>query len=235
MSRVLAFDVWGQYGHFRKIYTTTSPLTYSIPPRTAVTGLIGAILGLDKTLYLRHFSKQDAEIAIRLLNPVKKMTLSENLIDTKKAGRMMNVIRQRTQIRIELLKDPRFRIYLRHSDQTLMEKLTKYLEEHRSVYTPCLGLSEHIANFRIAGVHKAEDVLGEEKIQAVTVVPENKIKEMEFEVDLEYVQENMPNEMNSDRVVIEYTSVILEQKARPINALVSDPVRLDSGECIVFL
>jgi len=235
MSKLLAFDFWGQYGHFKKIYTTTSPLTYSIPPRTAVTGLIGAIIGLDKTEYIRHFTKQDAEIAIRLLNPVKKVTLSENLIDTKKAGLMMNVIKQRTQIRIELLKDPRFRIYLRHSDQTLMEKLTKYLEEHRSVYTPCLGLSEHIANFRMAGTHEAEDVLGEEKIQAVTAVPENKIREMEFEIDLEYVQENMPNEMNSDRVVTEYTSVILEQQAQPIKALVSDHVRLDSGECIVFL
>ena len=235
MSRVLAFDVWGQYGHFRKIYTTTSPLTYSIPPRTAVTGLIGAIIGLDKTEYIRHFTKKDAEIAIRLLNPVKKVTLSENLIDTKKAGRMMNVIRQRTQIRIELLKDPRFRIYLRHRDRDLMETLTKYLEDHRSVYTPCLGLSEHIANFRMAGVHEAEDLSGEEKIQAVTAVPENKIKEIEFEKDLEYVQENMPNEMNPDRVVTEYTSVILEQRTRPIKAFVSDAVRLDSGECIVFL
>jgi len=235
MSEALAFDVWGQYGHFRKIYTTTSPLTYSIPPRTAVTGLIGAILGLDKTEYIRHFTKEDAEIAIRLLNPVKKVTLSENLIDTKKAGPMMNVIRQRTQIRIELLKDPKFRIYVRHSDRDLMENLTKYLEEHRSVYTPCLGLSEHIANFQLAGIHEAEDISSEEKIHAVTAVPEDKIKEIEFEKDLEYVQENMPNEMNPDRVVTEYSSVIIEQRTRPIKAIVSDAVRLDSGECIVFL
>jgi CRISPR-associated protein Cas5h len=235
MSEVLAFDVWGQYGHFRKIYTTTSPLTYSIPPRTAVTGLIGAILGLDKTEYIRHFTKQDAEIAIRLLNPVKKVTLSENLIDTKKAGAMMNVIRQRTQIRIELLKDPKFRIYVRHSDRELMEKLTEYLEGHRSVYTPCLGLSEHIANFQLTVIHESEEASCEEKIHAVTAVPEDKIKEIEFEKELEYVQENMPNEMNPNRVVTEYSSVILEQRTRPIKALVSDAVRLDSGEFIVFL
>lgn len=235
MNEVLAFDVWGQYGHFRKIYTTTSPLTYSIPPRTAATGLIGAILGIDKTEYIRQFTKKEAEIAIQLLNPVKKVTLSENLIDTKKAGSMMNIIKQRTQIRIELLKDPNFRIYLRHRDQNLMEKLTKYLEEHKSIYTPCLGLSEHIANFSMVGIHEAEDISGEEKIQSVTVMPENKIKEMDFEVGLEYVQEKMPNEMNQERVVTEYISVILEQKARPIKALVSHPVRLESGECIVFL
>lgn len=235
MNEVLAFDVWGQYGHFKKIYTTTSPLTYSIPPRTAVTGLIGAILGLDKTEYISHFSKKDAEIAVRLLNPVKKVTLSENLIHTKKAGRMMNVIRQRIQIRVELLKDPRFRIYLRHNDQSLMNKLSGYLEDHRSVYTPCLGLSEHIANFCKAGIHEAEDIGGEKKVQVVTTVPEDKILDMEFEKDLEYVQENMPNEMDADRVVTEYVSVILEQQGRPIRAVVSEPVRLDGGEYIVFL
>ena len=235
MSKVFAFDVWGQYGHFRKIYTTTSPLTYSIPPRTAVTGLIGAILGLDKSEYLGHFKKKDAEIAIQLLNPVKKVTLSENLIDTKKAGSMMNIIRQRTQIRRELLKDPKFRIFLRHQDKDLLDNLIENVEGHKSVYTPCLGLSEHIANFNISGVHEAENISGEKNIQAITAVPEKRIVDLEFETDFEYVQERIPNEMSPDRVVTEYTSVIFEQKTRPITALIRDPVRLEDGEYIVFL
>ena len=72
MDKVLVFDIWGEYAHFRKYYTTTSPLSYSIPPRTAVTGFIGAILGLGKEKYLKHFTKKQAFIAVRLLNPVKR-------------------------------------------------------------------------------------------------------------------------------------------------------------------
>ncbi|MEW6070945.1 MAG: CRISPR-associated protein Cas5, partial [Candidatus Thermoplasmatota archaeon] len=42
----LVFTIKGQFAHWRKWFTTTSPLTYSFPPRTAVIGLIGAILGV---------------------------------------------------------------------------------------------------------------------------------------------------------------------------------------------
>jgi CRISPR-associated protein Cas5h len=232
---VLAFDLWGPYGHFRKIYTTTSPLTYSIPPRTAVTGLIAAILGIDKNEYLKHFSKEDANIAIQILNPVKKVTLSQNLIDTKTAGKMMNEIKQRTQIRFELLKDPKYRIYVKHSDAGLMKKLTDYVKEHRSVYTPCLGLSEHIANFSLNDLYESENFDTDEIIRIATVIPEKRIKEIKIEDDFEYVQENLPNEMTPKRVVTEYSSIILEQNTRAIKASVENAVKLDNGDHIVFL
>lgn len=231
----MAFDIWGQYGHFKKIYTTTSPLTYSIPPRTAITGLIGAILGLDKTEYLHHFAKRDAKIAVQVLNPIKKVTLSENLIDTKKAGPSMNRIQQRTQIRVELLKDPKYRIYISHNNEELMQKLIEFIEAHKTVYTPCLGLSEHIANFSMNGVYEADKIDANDMIRVCTVIPENKITEMEFETGFEYVQENLPNEMNPDRVVTEYASVLIEQKTKAIKASVKNPTQLENGDHIVFL
>jgi len=235
LKEVLAFDIWGQYGHFKKIYTTTSPLTYSIPPRTAITGLIGAILGLDKTEYLNHFSKKDADIAVQVLNPIKKVTLSENLIDTKKAGPSMNRIQQRTQIRVELLKDPKYRIYLSHNSEELMRNLIEFIEEHKTVYTPCLGVSEHIANFSMNGVYDADTIDTEDMIRICTVIPENNITEMEFETGFEYVQENLPNEMTTDRVVTEYASVIIEQKTQAMKASVKNLTWLENGDHIVFL
>ncbi|WP_231717005.1 CRISPR-associated protein Cas5 [Desulfosarcina ovata] len=51
MTRVLAFKLWGDYGHFRKYYTTTSPLTFEFPPPTSVVGIVSAIIGLDKEQY----------------------------------------------------------------------------------------------------------------------------------------------------------------------------------------
>ena len=83
MDKILVFDVWGEYAHFRKYYTTTSPLSFSIPPRTAISGLMGAIIGLSKDEYLKYFSKEQAQIAVRILNPIKKVRLAENLINTK--------------------------------------------------------------------------------------------------------------------------------------------------------
>ena len=86
MDSVLVFDVWGEYGHFRKYYTTTSPLTFAMPPRTALSGLIAGIIGLDKTEYLKYFSKQNAQIAVRNPFPYKKSKIFGEPYRYKKCG-----------------------------------------------------------------------------------------------------------------------------------------------------
>ena len=50
----IIFDVYGEYGHFRKFNTTTSPLTYSIPTPSAIFGLLGAVLGIEREDLVVH-------------------------------------------------------------------------------------------------------------------------------------------------------------------------------------
>lgn len=235
MERVLAFDLWGDYAHFRKHYTTTSPLTFSIPPRTTLCGLLAAIIGLDKTEYLRHFSDEDAHIAVQLLNNVKKITLAENLIDTKKAGKMMNKIKQRTQIRFEFLKDPKYRIFVHHQDESIYLKLKEMLKSHKTVYTPCLGLSELLANFKYVKEYNVEAVETECETEILTALPKKNLIELSFQEDYEYLSETMPRNMLPDRTVTEYSPVIFERKTRSVKARVNQFVRLESDEAITFL
>ena len=142
MDKVLVFDIWGDLGHFKKPYTTTSPLSYAFPPRTTIAGMISAIIGLDKNEYADHFTKPISNIGIRIINPVKKIRISQNLIDTKTA-KLFSKIRQRTQIRIEFIKDPKYRIYFQHQDTSLFKRLNVLLKGHESVYSlisrPCQG------------------------------------------------------------------------------------------------
>jgi CRISPR-associated protein Cas5h len=235
MGKVLVFDVWGEYAHFRKYYTTTSPLTFSIPPRTSLSGLIGAILGYGKEDYISQLSKSNATIAVGLVHPVKKMRLAENLIDTKKAGRHMNKISQRTQIRFEFLKDPWFRIFFSHKDHEIQSRLKELLCEHKCVYTPCLGLSEHIADFRYIGEVEAVQEVPNGYEYIASAVPEKRVLDMVYEDDGEYISETMPVEMAPDRSVIEYASIIFERKARCIKARVDSCLHLETGERIVPL
>ncbi len=76
----------GRLPHFRRFYTTTSPFLFLFL-RTALCVLIGAIIGLEKedNDYLNYFSTESAHIALKLLNPIKKAIIAENLIDTKTA------------------------------------------------------------------------------------------------------------------------------------------------------
>ncbi len=119
---LLIFDIKGEYGHFRKYNTTTSPLTYSIPTRTAIVGILGAILGMEREIrdsqypegaepVQEFFSKEKAGIAVQIINPVKKENIGFNLINTKKS--FYDLTRAgRTQVNFELLKFPHYRIYL---------------------------------------------------------------------------------------------------------------------------
>jgi len=235
-ERVIVFDVWGDYAHFRKNYSTSSPLSYSFPPRTALSGLIGAIAGLDKLDYFSWFFRDNAMIGCRIMAPVKKVRIGENLIDTKTALKM-HLIKNRTQIRFEFVKDPKYRIYFSHSDEKFYEKVEEMLSSHQSVYTPCLGLSEHICNFEYVGEY--ERMAAGEEIQEIdSVVPGKFIQETEFEEGKEYFSEVMPCEMGKAREVTDYREILFERNGKSIRAKASGLWVLENGgssERILFL
>jgi CRISPR-associated protein Cas5h len=232
-ERVIVLDVWGDYAHFRKIYTTSSPLTYSFPPRTALSGLIGAIVGLDKEDYFRHFLRKDAKIGCKILEPIKKVRIGENLINTKSAIQM-HLIKNRNQIRVELVKDPRYRIYFTHTDEDLYNNLKSLLANHQSVYTPCLGLSQLICNFCFVGEFGLKSP--GEGIQTIdSVVPGRCLIRTEFENKKEYFSETLPNEMNESRVVTDYSEILFERNGKGIKAEARGIWEVGNGDRIVFL
>ena len=162
--KILGFDIWGDFGHFRKFYTTTSPLTFSFLPPPTIAGILGAIYGTDKNTneYLRVFGYDKCRIAIQILSAVKKVRMGLNFLETKGTNLKLPMsdknLAPRTQIRTEFLKDPRFRIYVRHEDNDVFDDLCKNIKEHLSVYTVSLGLSELLADFTYVGLYDYEHV-----------------------------------------------------------------------------
>jgi len=177
--------------------------------------------------YLRYFALDKAKIGLKLLNPVKKIRIAENLIHTKDAkGIGMNLITTRAQIRFEFLKDPKYRIYFWHSDNELYNKLKNNLVEHKSVYTPCFGLSENIANFNFVGEIDAELKEPNEKILIHSVLPAEKVTDKEginFDFSGEYFSLRLPTEMNQERVITKYSNVLFERNGNPIEANMKEP------------
>ena len=72
--KVVVFDIWSSYGYFRRPYTTTTSLTFNFIPRSAVEGIIGAILGISN----RDLASKLAEskIGIGILNAIRKIPFS---------------------------------------------------------------------------------------------------------------------------------------------------------------
>lgn len=235
MNKILVFKLWGDYAHFKKFYTTTSPLTFEFPPPPTLFGIISAVIGLDKTEYLNHFQNPDEfKLAVRIINPVKKVRWTENLIDTK---HHFWRIKNRTQIRTEFLKDPAYMIYFRHNDPFIYDRLKEKLLSHHSVYSICLGLSELLANFEYIGETEIESVLSEQEIDLLTVLPESYLRDetsIHFEGNREIFKINYPILMQPNRIVNKREDILFERNGRPITCILKKSWKTEAGEHLVF-
>lgn len=222
-SDVLVFDVGGDYAHYRKFNTTTSPLTYHLPPRPALAGLLGAVLGVlretapgrfaaDVTPVNELFHPDRCALAVRLLHPVRKTQMAFNLLDTKKS--FYNV-EQRTQIEFELLKDPKFRIYVALTDAALQQELTARLRDRNFHFTPYLGLAQLLGQVTYRGSFPAEVRSGGDapvRIQsAVNLSRLGGDQPVRFEDNGFYSLDTFPNAMNRHRVVEDYAEILVER------------------------
>ncbi|MGM0472003.1 MAG: type I-B CRISPR-associated protein Cas5b [Bacillota bacterium] len=234
MNKLLVFDIRADYAHFKKYYTTTSPLTFAIPPKTVLYGVIGAILGLDKQEYLNYFQSGQCRIGIEIRKPIKKTRINLNLIDTKKAD-LMSRIDTRTQIKTEYLKDVEYRIYFWHQDSQIYNRLKQNLSQHKSVYSVALGLSENLADFEFIGEYEVDKIKdNQDWVDIVTVlrIDEDYLNQGDIDFscgDREYYTDKVAVEMKLDREVIDYGQILFESKAQSIKAKPSEYYQLDNG------
>lgn len=236
---VLIFDLYADFGHFRKIYSTSSPLTYSIIPPTAFYGIVGAIIGLEKNEneYLQYVNHHTVKFAVQLLHSVKKIRIGLNHVNTKGDIWIPKQRREgaRTQIRTEFLRFPKYRCYVHMKDSSLFAKLIEYVQHHKNVYTVSMGLSECLAQMEFVSVENFEQRIGGEMTQIVTAIPERVLKKLEVEFGKQYLKERLPIHINSERVVSLYDEVLFEANGQPIVASVDSYWTDRRDTQIVFL
>ena len=214
-------DVWGDYGHFRRIYSTTTPLTYPIPPRPTIIGIFGAMLGLSRKDYGTLLAPDRVDIAIQVLKPVVTTRMTIKLANPKKSpGNMWNLIVEHQLINFEFVKWPRYRFYLRFKDASLKETFEQYVPHHKSVYNPSLGLSELLANFQWIGEHEVVQVLNDGsqdtmEINSVLPLHHPGIKVLP-KPDYHYITERLPRVLSPERIITEFHNVILEANGKPL-------------------
>jgi len=160
---IVVFRISGKYAHFRRPYTNVSSLSYPFPPRPTIAGLLGAILGIQKDKVAEVFDEKKLKVAVVIEKQLKTVTHVTNFrqdgiggIDYSikkpkkswKPKELKNVPKynEATQIPMELLRNPSFLIYVHLDDNSMFSELVSRLETNRFVYTPCLGLSEFLAN-----------------------------------------------------------------------------------------
>jgi len=250
-KEILIFDISSEYGHFRKYNTTTSPLSYSIPTRTAISGILGAILGMEREVadgvypdgavpVQEFFSKANSNIAVQVIYPVKKENVAINLINTKtsfydlsKAGR--------TQIEFELVKDVKYRIFFSlNENESVFNELAERIKLKNHHFSPYLGLAQFTALVDFVDLKQGELIenTGKQFIEINSAINLSKIKEeqpVDFDYSAMYSANNMPIEMNRNREVQEYSEVLIEKNGLPVKAKVENYYRIKGYGNIIFL
>ena len=250
-KEILIFDISSEFGHFRKYNTTTSPLSYSIPTRTAIAGILGAILGMEREVadgvypvgaipVQEFFSKVNSDIAVQILNPVKKENVAMNLINTKTS--FYDLTRAgRTQIEFELVKNVKYRIFFAlNNNQLMFNELAERIKTKNHHFSPYLGLAQYTATVDFVDIKQAElmENRDESYINFITAVNLSKTigeQPVEFDYSAMYSANNMPIEMNRNREVQEFSEVLIEKNGLPVKAKVKDYYKIENYGNILFL
>ncbi len=236
-GKVVLFDIWSPYGYFRRHYTTTTALTFNFIPRSALEGVVAAIIGLRSEEY--HSKLQGAKIGLNIINEVKKIPFSTMHTHSDFWAEMQAYLEAKPRLgkdfhgraSLELLVQPQYRVYFNHPD--FNNELVNNLKEHQTVFTPYLGTSSMIANFDFV---EYVDYTTQRKNMAemFSIIPfSGKIPDIIIEKDkLFAIEQNLPISLNENRELTGTYSALYSPKGEKIKVRNMDVnvIRLSTGE-----
>lgn len=219
---VVVFDIWSSYAYFRKPYTTTTALTFNFIPRTAIEGVIGAILGISSKDLSSRLG--NSRIGLGILNEIHKIPFSTMHIHSDFWDEMRVYIystpritkkNYHARVNMELLVNPKYRIYF--SDMEFSKNLDHAIRNHQTVYTPYLGTSTMIANFEYIGTFDYI-VKYKETADISSIIPySEKIPSLVIEKNKLYaIEQNIPGRISEDRELLSSFSALYSPNAEPI-------------------
>ncbi len=239
---LINFRLNGRFAHFLRADASASALSYPIPPRTVILGIMGAVLGLPKDTPQVVLEPANIAISGKLpkthwhraklrKNPpallprvIKKTQKSDKRTKPEKA----------TLIRQEWLIDPNYSIWV-SIPEPYHSELKKRLYNRQWYFCPSLGISEMIADIEYLGADECSPLPnGIHEIHSVFPQEPGTIDiEKVFERRLSIHLLQMPRTVTPDRV-FSHCSYITERNAMPIPVETENAYRTEN-KMLMFL
>jgi CRISPR-associated protein Cas5h len=177
---VVSFTYAAKFGHFLRAEANANGVTYPVPPRTTLLGLVGAILGLEKDTPQEVL--KDAHLAVGGSLPrrfwhktnVRKDPPAALPFQVKATDKGTSSEQRTFRFPQEWLWRPSFRVWANLPDP-YQGQFARRLRDRRWHFGPCMGLSEMLADLTEVATYSAELLpLGTYHIQ--TVSPQESIR-----------------------------------------------------------
>ena len=170
--RAIQFEVGGRYAQFRKPETNNNPLTHDFITKTALLGLMGAVLGLERMSEMRALFPilcADLRYGVSVQNPVKKESWGFTLRSASAyfPNYSKRTITDRAPKQMEFLRDPQFLVTLALCDECearsrqIFEDFAAHLQNEEAHFTPVLGLHNCPAHLEWRGFLEAQTANGQ--------------------------------------------------------------------------
>lgn len=237
---VVAFTYSAKFGHFLRAEANANGVTYPVPPRTALLGLVGAILGLEKDTPQQLLAEAHLAIGGELpkrfwhKTNVRKDPPAPLSFRVKAKDKGSSSEQRNFRFPQEWLWRPRFRVWAALPEPHHLN-LAARLQDRRWHFSPCMGLSEMLADLCDVTPGEAEQLPpGVHPIH--TVAPQQSVEidtEKACEEQLTLQALRMPVSSTADRVFT-HRAYWLEVRGRPF------PARTDlawkcGSEVVIFL
>ncbi len=211
---ILSFKLYGRFAHFRKFYTNASSLSYLVPPRTVIIGILGSLLKLPRDSYYEIFNENSCKISVAIAEGtvIKKITQSINMLHDsyfrylcQGRGKFKSI---HSQCKLELLySEPGSPIeYIVYLSMPPGDKYYRQLEQHIRSNVPgygiYLGQRQFRANIEFINRYSEKDTrfIGEAEILDSICLHENVISFLDND-EVNIVIEQIPVHMKKETAV----------------------------------
>ncbi len=208
IDHILSFELSGKFAHFRKYYTNTSALSYIIPPKTVLMGIISSILKIPRNEYYELFTSENENcisISVKISEgcEVKKTTHSMNnlkleywkLVNFDIKGKTTHSPTKTEILTAKNYSNIRYIVFVGYgSSNKFVDDLIAKLRERDFGFGVYLGQRQFIGNIEALNIYSPNSIkfLEESKYLSTICTQENFVNCNFANNDFNIVQERMP-------------------------------------------
>ena len=240
--------------HFRRFYSNSSSLTYTIPPRTTICGILAGLMGWERDSYYEQFSCINCGIAVAAKSPIKKLVQTVNLLKVESINELNGSSGFHTQTATEVLmpynirkQDICYQVWLSHKNADIMDKLKHNIISHQPCYlssgiTLALGTAYNTGWIEYIGEFEGQILeTGNISARIISSIPQKTIKEIDiknmFNADYRLIREEIPLEFDNERRLKSggLCNMIFDLNGNPLPVVVDKCIQLDNGDTIAWM
>ena len=237
---VLQIDVAGKLAHFRKYYANNTAMSFSIPPRTTVMGMLAAILGRPRDSYYEELASDKIRIGVRVLSPIKKTFHRLKMLSIKGRGDF-DGSSGRIQTPFEIVSGldisrdmVSYRFFISYTDagRKTFEELKSNLKNGKQRFALTFGTANFTASVVTHYTYSnVLEILSSDWVEMSSAIPSELIEKLDFDNDrevdtLEMIEEELlPADFvaNHDRELSKMNRVLFSTTSRQLKVRLSKP------------